>query len=132
MSKVVVTGDVVVITSSQKLSALQELEKYNPEALKLYEVGENGERKPVFRVSVGENPSVSKLGVVFTSEARDGSGLATVTLPIPKSVTDAKEWLVEEYGSTIERLKEVEDTLNSAIDAMKTAKQSIRNNITVA
>jgi hypothetical protein len=120
MAKITVVGDVYVITSGKKLEDIKLVERYRPNALKIFD--EDGNE--VFVVNTNGDGYIGKFGVTFAQEARDGSKAAVITMPIPKNVQDAKRYAVNELGAPLMNLNKIEAGLDAVI-------AEIRNEITV-
>ena len=132
MAKILVAGDAVIITSSRKLEEIKELEKYNPKALFLYEEDDDGKLQKVFRAgSTSGTGVISKSGVFFAGEARDGSGLATITAQIPDGIEDAKAWVADEFGYAVVQLNKVEAGIDAALAKVAADKAAIEANIEI-
>lgn len=132
MAKITVAGDSLVITSAMTLDQIKTLEKYNPKALKLVEKDEDGVKATVFEVaSTNLDGTIGPLGAYFGSETRDEKKLAVITLPISKTVADAKEYAADKYGVAIMRLNQIEASFAAALEAVNENKKKILENITV-
>lgn len=131
MAKVRILGNAGVITSSHKLSEIEMLQKYNPDALILYKENNQGEKQAVFAIAAGNKSSFSKYGVTFDSVERDGSGKASLTFAIPADVEEAKEWVEEQLGGVIACLNELETTLSSAVEKVNADRAKVRECISV-
>lgn len=136
MAKIKVIGDVAVVTSTKKLEDIKTLEKYNHKALSLYETDEHGRSEEVFRVATTEGPcSINQNGVSFNSAARDGSGLAVLTIDLPAYLTcpdEVKSFLVDSVGTALTRLGQVEDGMNLALGVVKAQMEKILADIEMA
>lgn len=105
MAKINVVGDVVIITSTVKLSDIQKLEKLKPEVLALKD--DNGDE--IFRIASGEHGRITSFGVVFSGETRDDRKLATVTMAAPNvDGADIREVVADLLGETLEQVAAVE------------------------
>ena len=131
MAKILIAGDVIVVTSSKKLEDIKTLEKYDPKSLSLFDE-EDGIKTEVYKVgSTKGTGSINKYGASFGSEARDGSGLATITLPIPDGIEDVMEYTSDEVGFSLMKLNEIEAKMDAALDAVTSKKAAILENIQV-
>ena len=97
MAKIIIAGNVFVVTSSHSLESIKLLEKYRPDALILKD--DKGE--PVFKVGTGTNASINKNGVCFNAATHDDQKLACMTFPIPPDTEDAKNYTTEFVGQAI-------------------------------
>lgn len=131
MAKIIIAGDAVVVQSAHKLEEYKTLEKYAPKSLYLYEEDEDGKKFPVFRACTGKFGGISAAGVVFSGEARDGSGLATITQEIPAGVADAKAWVSDEFGKAVVQLNKLEEGFEAALAQVEADKAEIEANIEV-
>lgn len=129
MSKIIITGSAIVLKSGLELATLKKLGKYMPAAL---ETRDDKERL-VFKVAVaGEGEgSVSDKAIYFAPQTHDADGKATVTLSIPASVTNAKDYVADLLGSVYPKLEALEATMAAASTKVDEAKAQMLKNITV-
>lgn len=134
MAKITIAGDAVVITSTKKLEDIKTLEKYRPKALTLFGTNEDGKREAVFAVGTTNGAgSITEYGASFGSAAHDGSGLATITLPVPAGAgADMKQAVADQIGVAIINLNKVEAQVDSALASVKADKDAVMETITVA
>ena len=131
MAKIIIAGDAIVVKSDEKLEDIKTLEKYMPKALSLFEE-EDGKKSEVFRVgSTAGQGSINQFGASFGSVAHDGSGLATITLPVPDGVEDVVSYASDLIGTAIVRLNQIEDGINLALSTVAAQKKQIEDNIVV-
>lgn len=129
MAKLNVIDNAVVITSTVKTEDWEKTAKFCPEALVLKDEDGN----PIFKVGVGTG-NANEYGVSFNGTARDGSGLATLTMGIcgeAKTAEEVKEYLAEEYGTILVRLKEIEVGIPEVIRKADAQKAAILADITI-
>ena len=133
MAKITIAGDAIVITSSQKLEDIKLLEKYRPKALSLFETGENGKKDEVFKVgsTTGEG-GITQFGASFGSTTHDDEKFATITMSLPRGVTDAKKYVADTVGVAILNLNKVEAQFAEALAEVVAEKAAVMENITVA
>lgn len=129
MSKIVITGSALVLKSGLELATLKKLAKYKPSAM---ETRDDKDRL-VFKVAVaGEGEgSVSDKAIYFAPVTHDTDGLATVTLSIPASVKDAKDYVADLLGSVYPKLQALEIAMGGASDEVDAAKAEMLENISV-
>lgn len=129
MSKIVITGSAIVLKSDLALETLKKLAKYKPAALE----SRDEKDRLIFKVGIaGEGEgSISDKAVYFAPQTHDGEGLATVTLGIPASVKDAKDYTADLMGSVFPKLRELEVSMVGASDEVDAAKAEMLENITV-
>ena len=129
MATIIIAGRTATITSEFKYEQIQRLKKYDPAALVL----KDQEKRPVFMIDLATKSSVSPAGIVFNGAALDGSGKAVVTMEIPASVTQesVNQWVVDNIGTSINKLNELEATLADALIAVDTTEDQILNSIVV-
>lgn len=133
MAKIVIAGDAAVITSKAKLEDIKTLEKYRPKALVLTETNDDGKKEVAFRVgTTAGTGDVSKFGISFGSASHDEAKLATLTVGIPSSVEDAKEYAAEHFGYAVMLLNKVEEGFETALEAVKAEKDAVMSNISLA
>lgn len=133
MAKILIAGDVIVVTSSKKLGDIKTLEKYDPKALSLYETDPvTNVKSEIFKVGSTEGVgNINKYGASFASESRDGNGFATITLPIPDGVKDVVAYASDEVGFSLMKLNDVEAGIDAALTAVAAKKAAILENIEV-
>lgn len=133
MAKIVIAGDAIVITSTQKLEDIKTLEKYRPNALTLYETDENGKKTEVFKVgsTTGEG-AISQYGASFGSTTHDTAKLATITMSLPRGVEDAKKYVADMVGVAIINLNKVEEQFEAALAEVTAEKAAVLENISIA
>ena len=130
MSKIIITGSAIVLKSGLTLATLKKLEKYMPSAL---ETRDDKERL-VFKVAIageGEGSICCDKAVYFAPQTHDAEDKATVTLSIPASVTNAKDYAADLLGSVYPKLEALEATMTAASAKVDDAKARMLENITV-
>ena len=129
MSKIIIAGSSVVLKSGIKLEVLKKLEKYNPAAL---EKRDDKERL-TFKVAVASegNGTIAEKAVYFAPVTHDAEKLATVTMPIPANVADAKEWAADTLAKVFTQLTAMEASIAAASTAVDEAKKAMLEQITV-
>lgn len=128
MAKTKIFGDSVVITSSVKLADLKNVAKYAPKAL-ILKGGEDG-KEEIFGISIGEGAGyINGWSANFAPSTRDAEGHATITMMIPANVTDAKDWMVEEFGGALMNLAKVEEKLPEVIAEIAANKKAVEDSI---
>ena len=127
-ASVTVTGAAVVIHSATDLETLQTLKKYAPEALNLY--NEDGE--PEFAVGLTKTGkgSINKIGATF-SKYVDSDGHPTITIDLPTSEGNGKDWVLENIVPELCSLNEVEEGIGEAMSVVNDKKAAIEGSITV-
>ena len=131
MSKTVIAGDDVVITSALKLEDIKTIEKYRPKALVLMG-GEDG-KEPVF--AIGTTPgagNINAVGASFGAETHDDSKLACITLFLTGVTGDVKDWVADRLGAAIINLNKLEEKLPAVLEEIAAEKATVMSNITVA
>ena len=130
MAKIKVAGDVMIVESAVTLEDIKTLKKVNPDALSLFEKDEDGKKKRVFTIDVAKGEgSVSRIGMCFGAESKDGKKLAIISMPIPAEVEDAKEFAYEKVGAVMGKLEAVEAQVKPALDAAKEAKKKFAEKV---
>lgn len=128
MAKITITGDAVVITSALKLEEIKKVAKYRPKALSLFG-GEDG-KEEIFRIGATNGKgSIGKYGAEFSGEARDGSGLATITTIIQGVEGDIKEVVADTYGLWVNSLNKLEEGTLPILAEIEEEHQQILDNI---
>ena len=130
MAKVVIAGEATVVVSSMKKEDIEKIAKYRPDAL-ILKGGEDG-KEPIFRVGVTSSGmgSINTYGASFAGEARDGSGLAIITL-IGVEGEDIREAVSEKIGPAILNLNKLEEKLPDVLAEIDAEKAEIQANIVV-
>lgn len=113
-----IAGNAIVLTSKLKFETIQKMEKYNRDALCLVEVKKDEENE-IFRISTGKLGSISKFGIVFTEANKDG--FATVTILLPEDVKNKREWIKDNYATTLFMLADLEDAVETACAELESA-----------
>lgn len=129
MSKIIITGSAIVLKSDLKLDTLKKLEKYQPSSMEMRDEKD----RLIFKAAIaGEGEgSISEKAVYFAPVTHDAEGLATVTLSIPASVHDAKEYAADLLGRVYLNLADLERVMASASTSVDTAKAQMLERITV-
>lgn len=129
MSKIIITGSAIVLKSGLELATLKKLAKYQPGAMEMRDEKD----RLVFKVAVaGEGEgSVSEKAIYFAPVTHDADGLATVTMSIPASVHDAKDYVADLLGSVYPKLEALELSMIDASDEVDAAKAQMLESITV-
>ena len=132
MAKMTIAGDSLVITSSHTLEDIKKIAKYDPRALKLYELNEDGKPEEIFTVAPAkEAGSINQYGASFGSTTHDDAKLATITLPIPANVPDAVQYAAETYGRAVMLLRRVESQFGEALARIDAEMDAILDSISV-
>lgn len=129
MAKMIITGSALVVKSSLTLEALKKLAKYQPDAMEL----RDDKERLVFKVAIaatGEGDITSK-ALYFAPVTHDPENLATITLGIPESVKDAKEYVADLMGSAYPKLVELEAQMVVASEDVDAAKEAMLESIAV-
>lgn len=125
-----IVGSVAVVESGATLANIKKLQKYRPNALKLFD-GTGKDKEEVFVVGAGKgNGSICTYGASF-GYATTEDGRATITLVIPEGTTDAKKWVMETVGTAILNLNKVEAQFEAVGEEIDTELNAIESNITV-
>ena len=104
-AKIKIIGNAFVLTSELPFDWIQKLEKLNPNALCITEQ-RGDETIEVFRIGTGKAGAVSKYGITFA--AQNKNGYATVTTLIPDNVVNKREFIKDAYAATLIMLKNLE------------------------
>lgn len=131
--KITITANTYSITSDIKVEDIKLLEKYNPNALKLFK--EDGEER--FRISYNPNVKscISTFGITFGAKTLNGDAKAAITGTLPNEITAeaaAKEYVAEQLGSAFKDLKELEEKIPEAVATIKENKKTIIDAITIS
>lgn len=126
-----IVGNVAVVESDAQLDAIEKLQKYRPEALRLYD-GTGKDKEEVFAVCAAPkgNGSINRYGASFgTATTVDGN--AIITLAIPEGTSDPKKWAVDTIGTAILNLNKVEAQFAAKIDEIDAELADIESNISL-
>lgn len=131
MANIIIAGSSAVLKSSIKLDTLKKLEKYAPAAL--CKRDEKEKKELIFKVGVASEGtgSIAGKGIFFAPVTHDTEGRATVTLPIPSNVTDAKEWAAETLAHVYNELTSMEASMSAASTKVDEDKKAMLEKITV-
>lgn len=127
MSKITIAGSSYVITSEVSMADLELVKKHRPKALKIVDEETKEEQ---FAIGIGSN-SINEYGISFGGVSNDEKKLATVTMPIPLEVEDAKEYVAEKAGTAVVNLNRIEAVIGEALEDIRVEHQKVRDNITV-
>lgn len=126
-----IAGAACVVESDAKLENIKLLEKFRPNALKLFE-GEGDKKEEVFVVgSTKGTGSINAYGASFGA-ATTASGNATITIMVPEGTSDPKEWALDKIGVAILHLNKVEAQFAAAIEEVQKEQSDIKACITVS
>ena len=128
MAQVTIAGSSFVITSAVAMADLVMVRKYRPIALA---ITDPETQDTLFKVGIGTN-SVNDHGISFGGVSNDDKKLATVTLPIPSDVEDAKEYVLDKAGLALANLKKIEAGIAEALKTIKAERDEIAASIKVS
>ena len=130
MSKVIIAGDSIVITSSLKLEEIQEVARFKPDALCLADE-ETGELLYGIAANLVGRGSIDEYGAVFN--AANAEGKATITLSVPGlwKEENQKEAIANTLGREIGYINAIEKRLPEALAKIKAERQSLIENMEI-
>jgi len=128
MANIIIAGSSAVLKSI-KLDTLKKLEKYAPEAL----CKRDDKERLTFKVGVASEGTgtIAEKGVFFAPITHAAEGRATVTLAIPASVKDAKEWAAETLAHVYNELTAMETAMSTASSKVDEDKKAMLEKISV-
>lgn len=128
MANIIIAGSSVVL-KSVKLETLKKLEKYAPEAL----CKRDDKERLTFKIGVASEGTgtIAEKGVFFAPVTHDADGRATVTMAIPASVKDAKDWAADTLANVFTQLTGMEAAINAAEAKVDEAKAAMLEQIAV-
>ena len=129
MSKIIVAGSSIVLKSDVTLENIQKLAKYRPSALELR--GEKDELLFKIGVAAEGNGSVTPKALYFAPKTFDAEKLATITMEIPGSVANVKEYAADLLGSAYEQLTKLETQIGVAVTEVDAFKTKMMERITL-
>lgn len=141
MSKVKVTGNALVVTSSLKWEDLILVAAHRPDELNLYT--DETKTNQIFAIKLlspymGTTGAISDCAVVFEGPSRDEGKKAIVSVLIDGAVAcdcddnDLKEYVAAYYGEALANLNKLENNLPSVIAEIKKEKEKIMEAIEIA
>ena len=130
--KLTINADAYALTSTIKVSDIELLKKYNPDALCVKD--KDGNVK--FKVSYSEGKgSITPYGVTFGGKGRgESEGCATVTGTIPSglSTDEAKKYVAELVGGVVTYIDQLEKDVTKAAETVSTQRKKLIDGITVS
>ena len=130
MAKTVIAGNAIVVTSTRKLKELEMVKKYRPRALTLWG-GKDGD-EPIFTISTEGTAGINEYGATFRDEARDGSGLACVTMELKYEGEGLKEYIADKIGGALMNIAKLEESLPEVIREISSERAAVMNQIEIA
>ena len=128
MSKIIVAGSSIVLKSDITLENIKKLAKYRPSALEL----RDDKDKLIYKVAVGGgNGEVTEKALYFAPKTHDADGMATITMQIPDTVTNVKEYAADLLGTAYEQLAKIEANITVAVKEVDTFKAEMMERITL-
>lgn len=98
---------IIVFNTKLTTESIKKLTKHNPDALAL----KDEEGNEIFRITIGEEASISNYGICFNKMDNEGTALLTV------AKTLNNDEIAEEYATILVKAKEVE---TKALEAYET------------
>jgi hypothetical protein len=142
MAKVTIAGNSYVITSAVAMADLETVKKYRPSALA---ITDPETKETLFRVGIGAGSvndfdfslgigagSVNNYDISFGGVSNDDAKHATVTMPIPADVENAKEYVLDAAGMALVNLEKVEAEIAEVLGEIRTERNSIAESIKVS
>ena len=129
MAQIKVNGNATVITSALVLEDIKLIQKYNPEALTL-RGGEDG-KDPIFKIGVASTGtgSVTKFGATFDATTHNSDGKAVITMMLPESIEDVREYIADSIGAQKALLDKLEEALTSTAAEIRKSRKEIMDGI---
>ena len=125
-----IVGGAAVVESGFALEDLQKVEKFRPEALKLYE-GEGNAKKITYAICTTKgNGTINAIGAEFGETTTD-DGKATISMLLPNGTKDPKKWAEDHIGVAILKLKKIEEQIAPAMADVADEQAAVRAAITV-
>lgn len=118
MSKINVNGTAVKITSELKLEDIKFLEKYDYDALAIFE-GNEDDVVEVFRVLTSVEGDIASNGIAFGRANK--KGYAELTIKVADKVEDVKKWSLDNLFKQVNCLNEIEANAKERIAELKKA-----------
>lgn len=124
--RIKIVGNALVLTSKLKFATIQKMEKYNPDALCLVEVKGEDENE-IFRIATGKTSNISKYGITFMEANKDG--FATATVLFPEGTKDKREFVKDNFATSLFMLADLEDAVLTACAELEAAYAELDANI---
>lgn len=118
MAKIKITGNAVILTSKLKLETIKKMEKYNSDALTIFDVVED-ENIELFKIGSGVVSNINRFGITFAEANKTGEAVATVLLPA--NVTDKKAFVKENFANAIFYLQDLEAAVETSCAELEAA-----------
>ena len=129
MAQVKIIGDQCIVISAVKKEELEKLARYKPEALKLTQKDEEGNTNEQFRIAIGNTPSVSNHGIVFSS--RNQNDYAIAAQSVNPGDQDIQDYVLDKFGYGLLSLNKLESELDSALQNLATDFNTMRESISI-
>lgn len=127
MANIKIVGNQALVESTKTLEEYKLLAKNAPEALALY----NKDGEVTFKVTVGPRGSVSRYGATFSGESSVEPHNAIITVEIPASAADKKEWVVENVGPALVGINSIESKMGGWVEKVESDLKTIAESISV-
>ena len=127
MANIKIAGGCYVVTSTVSMADLELVEKLRPSVLTL---ADEQTKEPYFKVAIGSN-SLSDHGISFGGVSNDGRNMATVTLPIPADVEDAKAYVAEKVGVAVVNLNRIEACIGNVLEEIQGEHKKVMESIKI-
>lgn len=124
MAKILIAGNACVVTSDFTMEQLRRLKKYSADSLVLRK-DDKKDGDPIFMLDVGSKGCVSAAGIVFDGETHDDKKLACLTMNIPAGTSDVNKWVMDNIGSAIIKLRQLEGKLTGALKSVDDEEKAI-------
>lgn len=121
MAKLKISGNAIVLTSDLKLDTIKKMEKYNPDALVIFNETKDGDREEVFKIGSGVVSGISKYGITFAETNKTGLAVATSLLPETVAVGDKKQFVKENFANTLFFLQDLEAAVKTSCEELDAA-----------
>lgn len=121
MAKLKISGNAIVLTSELKLDTIKKMEKYNPDALVIFNETKDGDREEVFKIGSGAVSGISRFGITFAETNKAGLAVATILLPETVAVGDKKQFVKENFANALFFLQDLEAAVKTSCEALDAA-----------
>lgn len=112
--KLKIVGNAFVITSKLKLDTIKKVNKFNKNLLCITE-SKDDEVCELFRIDLGKTGTISKYGITFATANTEGYATVTGSIPEHTAYDKRKEYVVEEFGTALMLLNDLEDAIETAV-----------------
>jgi hypothetical protein len=128
MANVTIAGNSYCVASDIAMADWRKVAKYRPQAMTLTD---EETKEAYFKVALGTS-SLSDYGISFGGVSNDEEKVATCTLPIPTTETDAKEYVLDKAGVALSNLRKIEENISAVLGEIQEERDTLSESIMVS